>query len=84
MGALVTRRTWWSGIDFLHPVAYRSRKVCRKALIGRDHDPYNRASASGECGKGVYARKARRRSPVVRPDRVFAASAGHTVERTVR
>ena len=59
----------------------------RKTLIGRDHDPYNRASATGECGKGVHAREACRAGSAVRPVRshkVGAVRAVHTVERSVR
>ena len=34
----------------------------RKALIGPDLGPYNRASATGECGKGMFACEARERA----------------------
>jgi len=36
------------------------------------------------CGKGVYAREARRAGPAVRPARSLAVSAACTVERSVR
>ena len=65
----------------------RPQPVPRKTLIGRDHGPYNRASAAGECGKGVHAREACRAGPAVRPVRSYAVSAVrgvHTVERSVR
>ncbi len=41
-------------------------RTMREALIGRDHDPYNRASAHGEYGKGVRARGACRTGSEVR------------------
>ena len=56
----------------------------RKTLIGRNHGPYNRPFATGECGKGVYARKARRAGPAVRPACSLAVSVACTVERSVR
>ena len=56
----------------------------RNTLIGRDLGPYNRPSATGECGKGVFAREARRAGPAVRPACSLAVSAACTVERSVR
>ena len=63
------------------------RRKTRKALIGPDHDPYNRASATGECGKGVHTREACGAGSAVRPVRshtVGAVHGVHTVERSVR
>ena len=56
----------------------------RKALIGRDHDPYNLASATGECGKGVHAHDARRVGSALSPARSLVACEVRTVERSVR
>ena len=56
----------------------------RKALIGRDHDPYNWESATGECGKCVYARNALDAGSAVRPACLLAVRKVRTVERSVR
>ena len=56
----------------------------RNTLIGRDLGPYNRASATGEYGKGVYAREVRREGSAMRSVGLRAVSAVHTVGRSVR
>ena len=58
--------------------------IPRKTLIGRDLGPYNRASATGECGKRVFAGEARCAGPAVRPACLLAVSEVRTVERSVR
>ena len=68
----------------LDPGGEKALTTDRKTLIGRDHGPYNRPSVTGECGKGVFAREARRAGPAVRPVCSLAVSVVRTVERSVR
>ena len=53
-------------------------------MIGRDHDPYNWESATGECGKCVYARNALHAGSAVRPACLLAVRKVRAVERSVR
>ena len=55
-----------------------------QALIGRDRGPYNWESATGECGKCVYARNALHAGSAVRPACLLAVRKVRTVERFVR